>query len=451
MLAALLLGLAAGQSLTPIPDVTLLVDNDGYNTTDSLRSLIEAASKVRGRQFHFGFAYDPGANTTLDELARVRLKDTYNHGVAENFCKWVFTEPFENQPDLRPCNRAKYFFGNQSATFRVAQLVWHIQLPPSWLPGDFSAAELQDVVIPRHVANTSAGMGEYVSVDVLNELVSDAAAPGDSPFECIRKKMVWPTTKSDTNPQPLLQDMTFVEKAMQAASDNTMARTYLNDYNIGGNNSKTECYYNIATYLKNKNVSFDGIGFQSHVGARTNNFDDKTSLKKTFKRFADLGLDTPITEFDVWIQDNTQASRRWQAAIYGDYLDACLYSSNCNEFVIWGLTDANSWLLTYPGDWGVRQALPIDDQGQPKLNYYEMKARLRRYIAGAGEVCDSASGTSCNLSLYPASQLQSSQSPSSAQPSPSSATTQPTSNGSKLTYSLTALILYITASGFTNN
>jgi hypothetical protein len=70
-----------------------------------------------------------------------------------------------------------------------------------------------------------------------------------------------------------------------------------------------------------------------------------------------------ITEMDCWLPDNTTESLRWQvcthpisnplvcstrlqASIFGDLLDSCLFSSNCNEFILWdprvGTTAVNS-------------------------------------------------------------------------------------------------------------
>lgn len=42
-----------------------------------------------------------------------------------------------------------------------------------------------------------------------------------------------------------------------------------------------------------------------------------------------IGYTGSITELDMWILDNTTFSLRFQAAAYGDYFDACLFSPNC--------------------------------------------------------------------------------------------------------------------------
>lgn len=106
----------------------------------------------------------------------------------------------------------------------------------------------------------------------------------------------------------------------------------------GGQNAKTACsialIQNIAT---GSGVPLNrlAVGFQSHLIAATGNFDSKSALSTTFSQLAALGVDVMVTELDIELNANTAAYQRYQAAIWGDYLDACLYASNCNEFINW--------------------------------------------------------------------------------------------------------------------
>jgi hypothetical protein len=78
-----------------------------------------------------------------------------------------------------------------------------------------------------------------------------------------------------------------------------------------------------------------GVGFQSHVGAQEGYYVPKAQLETTFARLNALGVEALITEMDLWIQANDTINQRYQAAIWGDYVDACLYAENCNEFISW--------------------------------------------------------------------------------------------------------------------
>lgn len=46
-----------------------------------------------------------------------KVKDTFNHGVAENFCEWYATESSPGQSDLTLCKSSKAFFNDNCAAF----------------------------------------------------------------------------------------------------------------------------------------------------------------------------------------------------------------------------------------------------------------------------------------------------------------------------------------------
>jgi GH35 family endo-1,4-beta-xylanase len=66
--------------------------------------------------------------------------------------------------------------------------------------------------------------------------------------------------------------------------------------------------------------------FQSHVTARPYWFVNKNDLRATFARLAGLGADALVTEIDIALVANTTADARYQAAIWGDYLDVSCVS-----------------------------------------------------------------------------------------------------------------------------
>ena len=73
----------------------------------------------------------------------------------------------------------------------------------------------------------------------------------------------------------------------------------------------------------NTNIPFNrlAVGFQSHVS--DTGFTSKAALTETFSSLADLGVDAMITELDVSLSGTAQENLRFQAAIWGDYLDVC--------------------------------------------------------------------------------------------------------------------------------
>ncbi|KAJ7090062.1 hypothetical protein C8R43DRAFT_295090 [Mycena crocata] len=110
-------------------------------------------------------------------------------------------------------------------------------------------------------------------------------------------------------------------------------------------------------------------------------------------RLKSMGINGAITEMDVWLPDNTTESLRWQASIFGDILDSCLFSSNCNEFILWDNRDDESWLNGFPNT-GTHQGTLFDTSGHPKLPYFEVLARLLNFAHGGEEPCATSSGTS---------------------------------------------------------
>ena len=76
----------------------------------------------------------------------------------------------------------------------------------------------------------------------------------------------------------------------------------------------------------NTNIPFDrlSIGFQSHV--QDTYFVSKAALSSTFSTLAALGVDAMITELDISLSSTTSDELRFQAAIWGDYLDVSCHS-----------------------------------------------------------------------------------------------------------------------------
>lgn len=70
-----------------------------------------------------------------------------------------------------------------------------------------------------------------------------------------------------------------------------------------------------------------------------------------------------------------EADYRKQAEIYGDYVQVCLESPACTQWINGGLVDKDSWL----NEKGNRHPLLLDEQLKPKLAYWEIRARLLQF------------------------------------------------------------------------
>ncbi|KAF8316682.1 glycoside hydrolase [Clavulina sp. PMI_390] len=377
-----------------VPTVSLLIDN-GYASsgTLSIKSILSSVSSRKGSTFHFGSTYD--TYSTNQAWLESTYSTFFNHIVAENECKWDSTEPSEGDSTLTSCLAVQSFGATYGDTFRGHNTFWHSQLP-SWLPGSFTASEVVNTIIPQHVQAEISGLGSSVtSWDVVNEVVGDGVSSGMTALQCVQNKDVWPTVTSDGSGTTLVTDLSFIHTAFSTAYTyaGSSTRLAINDYNTGGSDAKTACVISVLKDIQsNTGIPYSrlAVGFQSHIS--TSSFVSKAALTSTFSTLAALGVEAMITELDISAASDS-ATLRYQAAIWGDYLDACLYASNCNEFINWDPRDDQSWLGTSAA------GTLFDSSGNPKPAAYEVAARLQHYANGYAELCATALGTSsCTVS-----------------------------------------------------
>jgi endo-1,4-beta-xylanase len=210
-----------------------------------------------------------------------------------------------------------------NATFRGHNTFWHEHLP-AWLPGNVSASDLVNNVIPQHVQQEIQGMGygssricltgigiddgfvsaNVTSWDVVNEIVGDGVSAGMTALQCVQQKGDWPTVTVDGGSTPLVKDLSFVHAAFTTALKYApaSARLAINDYSTGGTGAKTACLFPLlADVVANASVPYSrlAVAFQSHVSGAPGKFVGKTDLAATFAQLDKLGAHGIISELDV--------------------------------------------------------------------------------------------------------------------------------------------------------
>ncbi|KAJ7685000.1 glycoside hydrolase [Mycena polygramma] len=364
---ALLFFPIAAQAASFTPDVSLLTDQPHFQNLGKLtvRSVVKTINdrKIKGTPFYFGSTLaDPSVAPQNAAWTSARFEDTFNLAVAENNCKWFSNEPAEGVFNLTACSSLRDYAFQRDDAFRG---LWHNQRP-DWLvnnPFNFTVTELNESIIPNAVQSVIEGLGkQLVSWDVVNEALTDNAIPGMSVTDCVVNASRWPNFAIDGNASSpvLFPDSSFLNTAFLNADKarkkiGSAVKLFYNDYNgVGGDfpsREKTECAFEMLAQLKRSGVPVDGMGIQSHYSANPRAFPSKESGHFTMDRLKSLGMMGAITEMDVWLPDNTTESVRWQvthtdpvevcwlslhkASIFGDMLDTCLYSANCNEFILW--------------------------------------------------------------------------------------------------------------------
>ena len=223
-------------------------------------------------------------------------------------------------------------------------LVWHRQLP-GWLKRSDPAAreghmrEYIDRVVTRY-------RDDIAVWDVVNEVFEDDGTFRDS---------IWHEAMGER----------FVDVAFrQARASDPDAILVYNDYDVAYGSDKPDAMFRMLEGALARGVPIDGVGFQLHVFAR---FDGFEQVRRNFARAAALGLDVYVTELDVSMAEgDTEAM---QAAVYEELLSICLEQPRCRAFQSWGFTDMYSWRRQYA-------PLPLDAEYAPKPAYLALQRRL---------------------------------------------------------------------------
>ncbi len=118
--------------------------------------------------------------------------------------------------------------------------------------------------------------------------------------------------------------------------------------------------------LKDRDVPLDGVGFQMHLYADFDLFDE---VESNFQKAADMDLNVYITELDVSIREEEGETEEQQAEVYKRVLDICLRQPRCKGMQTWGFTDQYSWRRSL-------NPLYLDRAYQVKPAYTAVQQRL---------------------------------------------------------------------------
>lgn len=298
-----------------------------------LKTLAEAKSK------YFGTALTQGnlSNSTLTTLAAQQF-DMVTPG---NEMKWDTTEPSNGSYNFGPGDQIVSFAKSSGMRVRGHNLVWHSQLP-SWV-SSLPSSQVQAAMEAHITTEVTHYKGQVYSWDVVNEPFNDDGT--------LRQDVFYNAMGSGYIADAL--------KTAHAADPN--AKLYLNDYNIEGENAKSDAMYSLVQSLKSQGVPIDGVGLESHfiLGQVP------STMLANMQRFAALGVDVAVTELDDRIQlPASSANLQQQATDYAAVVNDCLQVSRCAGVSQWGVGDADSWI---PGAFsGYGAATMFDQNYQPK-------------------------------------------------------------------------------------
>ncbi len=335
--------LAAGAAVATLAALALGAASTASAAGTPLRTLAEA----KGR--YFGTALTQGnlSNSTLTNLAAAQF-DMVTPG---NEMKWDTTEPSNGTFNFGPGDQIVAFAKAHSMRVRGHNLVWNSQLP-SWV-SSLPLTQVQSAMETHITTEVTHYKSQVYSWDVVNEPFNDDG-----------------TFRSDVFYQAMGQG--YIADALRTAhAADPNAKLYLNDYNIEGENAKSNAMYSLAQSLLAQGVPLNGIGLESHfiLGQVP------STMEANMQRFAALGLDVAVTELDDRIQlPASSANLQQQASDFASVVNDCLAVSRCVGVTQWGVGDADSWI---PGAFsGFGAATMFDQNYQPKPAYTAVQNAL---------------------------------------------------------------------------
>ena len=233
-------------------------------------------------------------------------------------------------------------------------LIWHSQTPEAFFHEGYDTKKplvTREVMLGR-MENYIKGVFEYldenypgvvVSWDVLNEAIDDGT-------NWLRNSN-WKKIIGEDYPNRAY------EYARKYAPEGTLL--YYNDYNTAVTGKLNGIVKLLNSLIAEGNI--DGYGFQMHHGI---GFPSIQLIKTAVDKIAKLNIRLRVSELDVMVDNNTEASFTKQARYYADVMKIILSHADQFEAVqVWGLCDMMSWRASnYP--------LLFDGYGNPKPSFW---------------------------------------------------------------------------------
>ncbi|MFC5470742.1 endo-1,4-beta-xylanase [Cohnella suwonensis] len=333
-----------------LPDVGPIVIEEG----------IPSLKDVFANDFKIGTAFSNSELAT--EVDRKLMIKHFGSVTPGNVLKWDSTEPQEGVFQFIESDKAVQFAVDNGQEIRGHTLIWH-QQTPDWVFRDASGNLVSKAVLYQRMENhIKTVIGRYKNSvhtwDVANEVIDASQSDG-------LRRSLWYQIAGEE----------YIEKAFQFAREaDPSAKLFINDYNTH-ESGKSQALYNLIGRLKAKGVPIDGVGHQMHIKI---SWPSMQEIETSIVKFADLGIDSHITELDMDIYDNSSQSydtfpsqlAQAQASRYKQLFDIFRNHKNLiSSVTFWGKDDGNTWLRSFPV---IRKNWPLlfDERLQSKPAYW---------------------------------------------------------------------------------
>ena len=340
-----------------------------FAADETLRSLAEERGRYIGAILNsewFGGGWGGGLEPEFEQIHKVQ----FNAVVAENEMKFDATEPSENNFSYDKGDKMIKYAQENGMRVRGHALAWHSQVP-GWVSNYSGQKDKLLAVLKNHIENVVGHWkGKIAEWDVVNEAVNDDnnhgwRSNGSVWFEGIGAEFL---------------DSAFV----WAHAADPDAELCYNDYAIEwglGNGSKAGFVLEQVKRWKENGIPITCVGTQTHI--EISHETTPQNVRAFAQELAKLDIKLNITELDIGFPKGSagqlgQSDYEKQGHLYRQFMDVFLEEPNMGEFVIWGLTDAHSWL---DNSQGKTEGLLWDKQYKAKPAFDSVMASLKAHPA----------------------------------------------------------------------
>ncbi|MDA3823774.1 MAG: endo-1,4-beta-xylanase [Bacteroidales bacterium] len=279
-------------------------------------------------QHQFGFGTAIAASEFIDNSTyRNKVLEMFNEVVFENDLKW----PQFSISNTSHITRAMDTLDAHGIPIRGHNIIW-----PSWrfMPSSIEGLKDNPTALRNTIDNhidqiTQFTKGRIVDWDVINE-----------PF-------------SEHDVQDVLGDEIMTDWFKRTRQNDRKVKLYLNEYSIissgGKNTTKQDYYYNLIKKIEEEGGEINGIGFQGH---KTTELTSITKVYDVLEKFADLGKEFKITEFDI-----DTDKRNLQADYTRDFMTILFSHASVKSLMVWGFWEDRHWkpnAAFFNSDWSIR-------------------------------------------------------------------------------------------------
>jgi endo-1,4-beta-xylanase len=296
------------------------------------------------------------------------------------------------QPDYAAGDAFAAFAADNDVGLRCHTLLWH-QTAPSWFfAGDTSNPVNYRATVQQrlrdYIRTVMAHWPDCYAWDVVNEVATDTPN-ASNPYRTDSPWYIAYSVGGADGSEYVRDAFLFATQARAAMgrSDSNL-KLMLNDYNTEVAGKRANVLRIVQDVMNaGTGADIDGVGHQFHLGINA----DVTQVTAALTAVEDLGanLVNHVTELDVSIYNDpgTCFSQRTIPPCAADYGasppqtvlsdQARLYHALFNAFnrpsvtsiTLWGVTDASTWLNTFPVN-RTNRPLLFDTNGDPKWAFW---------------------------------------------------------------------------------